>query len=234
MSENIFDKLVQPTPESTATMSHESEAFMKSEMLDNQLSLAANTQEATNVKAKACVQELLRSGFIEQKHKKDLFQYLAVHIELIIKLLEPLDLSARLDDVRGIAVLTVADTTSDEWKHPLVRRNRLSLEQSLVVAILRQHFVISEQEGGLGSDVPVYSLRELLGQSSIYFGHSGSEAKDEKKILQILEQLRGYGIVSELNKHQEFEVRPLIAHLATPESLEMLLGDFKDARKADN
>jgi hypothetical protein len=43
-----------------------------------------------------------------------------------------------------------------------VRRQRLNLEQSLLVAILRQHFVAWEQESGTGASQAQIAIDDLL------------------------------------------------------------------------
>ena len=113
------------------------------------------------------------------------------------QVLEPLDLSIKLDDVRGLVMLTVLteshemtaevkggvvddvlaaeQSTSqqavsqslaedDEWSHALVHRRRLNLEQSLLVAILRRHYVVHEQEAGIGASAASVSVAEILPQ----------------------------------------------------------------------
>ncbi len=143
--------------------------------------------------------------------------------------LEPLDLVLRLDTHRGVAFLKVAETAydlSDEggaWTHPLVRRQRLTLEQSLLIAILRQVFVMHEQESGIGHSAATMALDDLLPQFLTYFHDSGSDAKNESRLSNLLDQLKTYGIVSEIDKNQELAIRPMIAHLANPESLTALL-----------
>ena len=49
--------------------------------------------------------------------------------------------------------------------------------------------------------------------------------------MNILDQLKTHGIVSEVDKKQEVTIGPLIAHLADPASLNMLLKSLQD--KAD-
>ena len=117
--------------------------------------------------------------------------------------------------------------SDDAWGHPLVRRQRLTLEQSLLVAILRQAFVIHEQESGVGQSVAKIAVDDLLPQFMTYFGDSGSDAKNETRLLNLLEQLKPYGFVSEVDKKQELTIRPLIAYLANPESLAALLSVLK-------
>ena len=147
---------------------------------------------------------------------------------------EPLDLALRLDTHRGVAFLTVAQSAqeqtegADAWTHPLVRRQRLTLEQSLLIAILRQAFVMHEQESGVGQSAAKIATDELLPQFLTYFDDSGSDAKNESRLLNLLDQLKTYGIVSEVDKKGEVTIRPMIAHLANPESLTALLQVFRD------
>ena len=160
-----------------------------------------------------------------------------MHQHEIGAVLEPLDLALRLDSHRGVAFLAVTPASQessgneDGWAHPLVRRQRLTLEQSLLVALLRQAFVMHEQESGVGQGAAIVAIDELLPQFMAYIGDSGSDAKNESRMLSLLDQLKTYGIVSEIDKKQEVTVRPLIAHLANPESLAALLALLKDQRQ---
>ena len=183
----------------------------------------------TPADVKKATQELLRHGYIDEAQKRDLFSFAVVHESAITAALEPLDLGLRLDTHRGVAFLVVersADQSielDDLWAHPLVRRQRLTLEQSLLVAILRQAFIIHEQESGIGQDDARISVDDLLPQFSTYFGDSGSDAKNESRLLNLLDQLKPHGIVSEVDTKQEVIIRPLIAYVANPESLVALL-----------
>ncbi|MFW2178321.1 DUF4194 domain-containing protein [Moraxella sp. TY5] len=114
------------------------------------------------------------------------------------------------------------DTLDDEWTHPLVRRQRLTLEQSLLLAILRQRFVEVEQQQGIGHEQVLADLDELKNQLFVYLPSSGSEAKDDEKIQSLLKQLAEHGVVGKVDEHQVV-IRPLIAHLANPENLSRLL-----------
>ena len=145
----------------------------------------------------------------------------------------------RIDAHRGVAFLVVAETVSDSadegeaWTHPLVKRQRLTLEQSLLIAILRQAFMMHEQESGVGQSPAKIALDELLPQFLVYFPDSGSDAKNESRLSNLLDQLKTYGIVSEVDKNQEVTIRPLIVHLANPESLTALLRTFKEQSQAE-
>lgn len=116
--------------------------------------IATNSEMRTLKKIREAAQELLKYGLLEEASKPNLYRVVLAHPEEVTRILEPLDLDIGIDEIRGLLYVKVRlDETpeQDEWSHPLVRRQRLNLEQSLLVAILRQHFVAWEQESGTGA-----------------------------------------------------------------------------------
>lgn len=236
---NIFDQMAAGKAETDS-----------SQELTNELGNAANSNSpstsfrATPADVRELTQELLKHGYLEESQKPVLFARAIAHEREIQTALEPLDLTLRLDTHRGVAFLAVAESADDdrieqgseqnEWSHRLVRRQRLTLEQSLLVALLRQAFVLHEQESGVGHNDAKIGLDELLPQFLAYFEDSGSDAKNESRLSNLLDQLKTYGIVSEVDKNLEVTIRPLIAHLASPESLKSLLKVLKEKAAADN
>ncbi|RMX11949.1 DUF4194 domain-containing protein [Vandammella animalimorsus] len=181
------------------------------------------------------VQELLKTGVLEQAVKPRLFGLLAAQSRQVEAILEPLDLRLRVDELRGLAFVAVAqghpgeggddgaaDDLDDDWSHPLVRRQRLTLEQSLLLAILRREFLQQEQETGIGAAVRL-PVDQLLPQLEIYLGATGSDMQDRRRLGQLLEGLRGHGVVSEVDAQECITIRPVIVHLANPENLQALL-----------
>ena len=63
----------------------------------------------------------------------------------------------------------------------------------------------------------------------MYLGNLGSDAQEQKRLRGLLEQLKGYGLVSEVDAHDQCQIRPIIAHLANPANLTNLLHAFRDA-----
>ncbi len=188
----------------------------------------------TPIEIKEVTQELLRHGWIEETRKPVLFRR-AVRLEnAIAAALEPLDLALRLDTHRGLALIVLAETACGKaeddvaWAHPLVRRQRFTLEQSLLVALLRQTFVLHEQEAGVGESAAKIAVDDLLPQFLTYFDDSGSDARNLSRLSNLLDQLKTCGIVSEIDKNQEVTIRSVIAHLANPESLASLLITFRE------
>jgi len=209
--------------------------------MDLPLSSQTGAEFQTSKVVKQSVQELLKYGFIDSRYKAKLFQNVVVHKENLTKILEPLDLNVSVDEHRGVAFLKVdafeasneLDTemvSYDEWSHPLVRKQRLTKEQSLVVAILRQAYVMHEQELGVGSEEPAkVAVDEMLSSYTMFFGDSGSDAKNLSRLSNVLDQLKTYGVVSEVDANEEIIIRPLIAHLANPESLASFIQSMKES-----
>ena len=188
---------------------------------------------ATPVALRRAVQELLKNGLLEQTSKPHLFRQIASDTARVNLQLEPLDLEVRVDDVRGLAFVAIPPgyqpdgEDDDEWTHPLVRRQRLTLEQSLLLAILRREFLQREQEGGLGVAVRL-AVDSLLPQLEIYLGHTGSDMQERKRLATLLEGLRGHGVVSEVDAQESVTIRPMIVHLANPQNLQALLQHLRE------
>ncbi len=121
----------------------------------------------------------------------------------------------------------------DDWTHPLIRKQRLTLEQSLLLAILRQIYIDGEQQQGVGSDNIIAELDDLQSQLQIYTGSSGSDSTDDRRIRDLLERLANHGVVSKLNNNDEVRIRPLIAHIANPTSLSRLLKHIQELKAND-
>jgi len=182
-------------------------------------------------------QQLLKYGLLESATKPSLYKAALTHQQKLNNIFEPLDLALKIDDIRGLAFVVVADSDCDEddqWSHPLVRRQRLNLEQSLLIAILRRYFVTHELEAGVGDHIAVIHLDELLPELNAYLGELGSEIREDKRLRNLLEQLKGYGVVTDVNEHEQVTVRPLIAHVANPENLKNLLATFANKSSVEN
>jgi hypothetical protein len=168
----------------------------------------------TSRQVKDAALELLKYGLVEGQRKPNLYRAALAEREAIGRVLEPLDLALRVDEIRGLAYIVVAEqvfeSVEEEWTHPLVRRQRLNLEQSLLVAILRQQFVAHEQQAGVGSTEALMSLEDLLPQLQLYLGALGSDALEQRRLRSLLEQLKAHGIVSEPDEHDRVLIRPII------------------------
>ena len=230
---SIFDHITgtEKTPEKT----NEEKTPIQSE--SEQKSDAAELEKRTEKRLRDATQELLKFGLLEESQKPNLYRIVLNNVSDIEKILEPLDLQLGVDDVRGLVFLTVlqdAAAEQDEWSHSLVRRQRFNLEQSLLVAILRQYFIAHEQEAGSGAADAMVAVDELVPQLQIYLGATGSEAKERNRVIHLLDQLKGHGLVSSIDAHDRVSIRPIMAHLANPENLQALLYWLKEQIKHDD
>lgn len=220
---SIFDQLtsVKTPPADNPEVNGEAIATERPE------SLEASSFQHTSSEIKRAAQELLKHGLLEVERKPNLYKTALNQPEAIDRVLEPLDLRLQIDDVRGLAFVVVAQSFVEdeegEWAHPLVRRQRLNLEQSLMVAILRQYYVNHEQEAGIGAAAATVALDDLLPQLQLFLGDIGSEAREQKRLRNLLDNLKGHGIVSDIDDKDQVTIRPIITHLANPENLQNLL-----------
>ncbi|WP_197334118.1 DUF4194 domain-containing protein [Ralstonia syzygii] len=237
---SIFDTLAAPKEDGQAAADVTSDVALQPELThraDAELGVStAPGAPGTFIPrdVKDAFQELLKFGFLEATRKPNLYHIAATGAAQINAILEPLDLALRIDDVRGLAFLVVAasfvtDAQDDEWSHPLIRRQRLTLEQSLLVALLRQHYLVHEQEQGIGAQEAPVLVEEVASQLQLYLGNLGSDTRELQRARNLLEKLKPHGIVSEVDQHDQFLIRPIIVHLANPENLQGLLQALKQA-----
>lgn len=227
---SIFDELTGRR-EDTEQAQTASDQETEDEQTDSSAVAEPADSKRTARRVRDAVQELLKYGLLEESQKPNLYRIAMTHVEDMLTALEPLDLTLGLDEVRGLVFLKVRqedEPEPDDWAHPLVRRQRLNLEQSLLVAILRQYFIAYEQESGAGASEALVAVDELIPQLQVYLGDLGSDAKERTRVIQLLDQLKGHGLVSSLDAHERVTIRPIIAHLANPDNLQALLGWLKE------
>ena len=231
---DIFDRIAtHPIAQSARPLSDEDQkneppALVPQGMEGKDLSI---TDARTPSAVRKALQHLLGHGWLESASKPKLFSLIAAQTALLDALLEPLDLRVLVDDVRGLAFLAVVpgyagddtdESEQDDWTHPLMKRQRLTLEQSLLLALLRREFLQREQESGTGTAVRI-TVDSLLPQLETYLGATGSDMQERKRLGQLLENLRTHGMVTEVDAQDCITIRPMIVHLLNPENLQTLL-----------
>ncbi len=231
MSDDYFDNQIGPSPEDEEpSTTDEPEALPDTGSLTPGNDLPAETPRPL----KSAVQELLRAGFVEQAAKPNLYARLLRDREAAAAILEPLDFRPRFDEIRGLVFLETVrtadhpdDEEDDPWNHPLVRRQRLTTEQSLLLAILRQVHMAYEQDCGIGASEASIDLDELRAQLDLYLGPTGSDRSDRERVTKLIDQLHRHGAVSPPDKENRVRIRPIVVHLADPNQLALLLDHFK-------
>lgn len=224
---DIFDRMAAQGASAQAEQSLSKEELPA--LIERRVATRNNSKTPPNVRQ--ALQFLLAHGWLESATKPKLFNLIAAQTTLLDALLEPLDLRVVVDDVRGLAFLAVVpdyagddtdESEQDDWTHPLMKRQRLTLEQSLLLAILRREFLQREQESGTGTAVRI-TVDSLLPQLETYLGATGSDMQERKRLGQLLENLRTHGMVSDVDAQDCITIRPIIVHLLNPENLQTLL-----------
>jgi hypothetical protein len=67
---------------------------------------------------------------------------------------------------------------------------------------------------------------DLLSELQPFLGDRGSELEESNRLRRLLDGLKDHGVVSEV-VDDVVTIRPLICHLADPESLEVLLAHYR-------
>ncbi len=224
---DVFDRMAAQAVDSQAPQSLSKEKLPAL----TESPLAAQTTSKTPINVRQTLQFLLAHGWLDSAAKPKLFSLIAAQTTLLDALLEPLDLRVVVDDVRGLAFLAVVpdyagddtdESGQDDWTHLLMKRQRLTLEQSLLLALLRREFLQREKESGVGAVVRV-TVDSLLPQLETYLGATGSDMQERKRLGQLLENLRTHGMVTEVDAQDCITIRPMIVHLLNPENLQTLL-----------
>ena len=224
---DIFDRMAAQGASAQAEQSLSKEELPA--LVESGIATQSTSRTPPNVRQ--ALQFLLAHGWLESATKPKLFHLIAAQATLLDALLEPLDLRVVVDDVRGLAFLAVVpdyagddtdESEQDDWTHPLMKRQRLTLEQSLLLALLRREFLQREQESGTGTAVRI-TVDSLLPQLETYLGATGSDMQERKRLTQLLENLRTHGMVTEVDAQDCITIRPMIVHLLNPENLQTLL-----------
>ncbi|MGQ0801281.1 MAG: DUF4194 domain-containing protein [Pseudomarimonas sp.] len=222
--------MIAPTDDIDPTAARSGASDTRAHSADRSTKTSDQAHMAATVRA--TILELMKYGLLEEASKPNTYRDALLHRDAVDRVLGWLDLALRIDDIRGLAFIVVAaatDRDDDDWSHPLVRRQRLTLEQTLLVAILRQQFVAHEVEAGVGAGDARVALDDLIPHLQAYLGDLGSDAQERKRLLSLLEQLKGHGIVSDVDQQERVTIRPIIAHLANPENLVSLVQALRKA-----
>lgn len=223
---SIFDELTSK-PASQDGVDHNIEQEPDTEEPAEELIGNIDDELRTTRVIRAVVQKLYKNGDIEEVEDPGLYRAAVANVDLVERILEPFDLNIQLDELRGLAFITVRQEPSDTaegWTHPLVRRLTYTLEQTLLIALLRQHLIAFEMESGVGAGIAQMTVDDVVTQLHAYLGEPGSDLKDRGRAICLLEQLKNHHLVTAIDSNDRFTIRPLIAHVANPENLTTLIG----------
>src|SRR5690606_31731458 len=93
-------------------------------------------------------------------------------------------------------------------------------------------YYLHERDAGIGVGPARVQFEDVLAQVNAFLGDTGSDSKNEQRLLTLLDKLKDHGLVFDPDKNGDVTIRPLITHLANPETLSALLQDFRAAGRA--
>lgn len=119
----IFDRIAGASGADETELTAEPMA-LDDGMDGEQPAMSANIQvdeRRTPQRVREAVQEMLKYGLLEESHKPNLYRSALTNIEVVDRILEPLDLAMGVDEVRGLVFVTVRQgevAEQDDWSHP--------------------------------------------------------------------------------------------------------------------
>lgn len=190
--------------------------------------------------SRRAMQKLIARGVIyESRHEAD-YRVLVNDAEQVSGVLEELSLRMSIDREVGVILLRLPDDylegeeEGEEGSHPLVRRRRMTLFDSLTAVVLRKHYRERELTGEQRVRIDIEQLEQglvpflpLMGSEEIFRKHLRGVV-DRFKDLNLLLSVRG--------SKTEFEIAPVIRVVVNAEWIESLVKEFQrlsDSRRDD-
>lgn len=184
--------------------------------------------DAETTRYREALQRLISSGVIYESRHSELYQALLANKSQIRSTLRELGLRMTVDDSFGLIILRLPvsdDIEEDEGAHPLVRRRRLTLLDSLVALVLRDHYMTRENVGDRTVVIDVEQLEDALRAFLPIFG---SETILRKRITGAIKRFKDYNILASLpGSDNEFEVTPVIRIVVNADMLQGLRAEFE-------
>ena len=181
--------------------------------------------------APVCV-KLLQGVIIRKSSNDKIWNLLIRDRSYIDNYFATIGLRLLVEESDGYAFLRQKDTASDEDVDDiprLIRRVRLSPEESFLCAILREALDFFETSDNF-SEICVLTEREIIDRLKDYSPEYTDELKFKTKIRQILNKLADLDYVEDLTKknsdesqveeNHSFEIKKIIRAIITPEFLE--------------
>jgi hypothetical protein len=179
--------------------------------------------------ARRAVIELLRQGVVFADTRRLVFDAIRTHRAVIADHLADMQLRVLIDEPEGLALLLSArpngiDEDDDETAS-LISRRRLTVYDTLLLIILRKHFLDRETAGDVRIRIDVAQIEALM---MPFLPLSGSTRSDRKKLNGAIEGMKKRKILNAVRGEDErIEISPVIRYVVNVEYLEHLLGEYR-------
>jgi len=178
--------------------------------------------------ARRALVELMRQGVVFAETRRLVFDALCAHRALIADHLADMYLRVLIDEPAGLALLLSAENASaDEGDEApsLISRRTLTVYDTLLLIVLRKHFLDRETAGDVRIRIDVAQIEALL---IPFLPLAASTSSDRKKLNGALESMKKRRILTAVRGEDErVEISPVIRYVVNAEYLERLLEEYR-------
>lgn len=189
----------------------------------------ANIAGRLPAEARRALVELMRQGVVVAESRRLVFDALRAHRAIIADHLADMYLRLLIDESAGLALLLNAqsggDDDDDEDVAALISRRTLTVYDTLLLIVLRKHFLDRETAGDVRIRIDMAQIEALL---TPFLPLTGSTSSDRKKLNGAVESMKRRRILNAVRGEDErVEISPVIRYVVNAEYLEHLLDEYR-------
>jgi hypothetical protein len=179
--------------------------------------------------ARRALVELMRQGVVVAESRRLVFDALCAHRTLIADHLADMYLRLLIDEPAGLALLLNAQAggsdDDEEDVAALISRRTLTVYDTLMLLVLRKHFLDRETAGDIRIRIDMAQIEALL---MPFLPLSGSTSSERKKLNGAVEGMKRRRILNAVRGEDErVEISPVIRYVVNAEYLEHLLEEYR-------
>lgn len=180
--------------------------------------------------ARRALVELMRQGVVMAESRRLVFDALCAHRALITDHLADMYLRVLIDEPAGIALLLnthpeESDDTDDEDAPALISRRTLTLYDTLLLIVLRKHFLDREAAGEVRVRIDLEQIQALM---MPFLPLTASSASDRKRLNGAVDSMKRRKILNAARGEEDrVEISPVIRYVVNAEMLEYLLREYQ-------
>lgn len=189
----------------------------------------ASTAGRLPAEARRALVELMRQGVVVAESRRLVFDALCAHRTLLADHLADMYLRVLIDESAGFALLLNAQSggndDEEEDAAALISRRTLTVYDTLLLIVLRKHFLDRETAGDIRIRIDVAQIEALL---MPFLPLTGSMSSDRKKLNGAVEGMKRRKILNAVRGEDErVEISPVIRYVVNAEYLEHLLEEYR-------
>ncbi len=176
---------------------------------------------------------LLRQGVLLASRKAQLFEALCTHQIPIRRHLAEVCLTLVLDEARGVAFVKSInkeeepelESFADDEIVSLITKRPLSLYDTLLILVLRQHFQNREASG---EQLIVIDQERVESHLNPFLPLTNNSKSDRKKLTSSLKRMVEKKILKKMRGDDDrYEITPIIRYVVSADFLEQLLDEYR-------